>query len=430
MKTNYLLLLLSIVFFTSCEGEKIDFSLFKRSIKVNAYIEGAKTRATNDTWSEGDAIGIYMITAGQTLSAESALEKNAKYITEGNGVFNPATVADDVKYPIDGSSVDFVAYYPHGSVGTDFGYSLNVTDQSNQEAIDVMYSNNVVAKSSANPEISMQFTHKLSKLVFNFTPFVAGTDLSGLKVKLTGFNPRGKILLTDGSITSTTTKGDVYLKVSADGKLAEGILIPTSDLAGKKLIIEHGAIGFEYDLSTAENIKSYDSGFRYTYNLTLDPTVAATSVSGTATITNWSEGPSETLTLNKKYDAYQPTGAGTLENPYTIVDAKNIWPVNDVWVKGYIVGYYTGTTLGTFTNDLSNPDNVKDSSLALAASATESTGTSTFAISLSNATVKAALNLKANPQNLGKEVKVKGNIGTYYGAAGMPNVTAYEFVSP
>lgn len=428
MKIKYLFLFLMLSFLLACEGDKIDFSIINRSIKVNARIDGMKTRATNDTWSEGDAIGIYMITAGEEFTAESVLAKNAKYVTEGSGAFNPAAVANDVKFPIDGSNVDFVAYYPHGSVGTDFGYSLNMTDQSDQAAVDVMYSNNVVSKNSTNPEISLQFTHKLSKLVFNFTPSVTGTDLSGLSTKLTGFNTRGKLLLTNGTVTSTTTKGDIQLKVSSDGKLAEAIIIPTEDLTGKKLIIEHGLNGYEYDFSTAENISSFNSGYRYTFNITLDP-IPITSVSATATISPWSEGPSETVYLNKDYNVYQPTGEGTQENPYTIVDARNLSPVNGVWVKGYIVGYYTGTTVGTFTSDVSNPDNIRDTALALAVSSSETAGSNTFPVSLPSGTLRDTLNLKMNPTNLGKEVKIRGNTGTYYGGFGMPNgVTSYEFI--
>ncbi len=430
MKKNYLFLFLMLSFLLSCEGEKIDFSIINRSIKVNARIDGAKTRVANDEWSEGDAIGIYMVSTGETLSDDAVLAKNAKYTTEGDGVFSPATVANDVKFPIGGGSVDFIAYYPQGTVNANFGYSLNVTDQSNQSAIDVMYSNNETGKSSANPDVSLRFTHKLSKLVFNIVPSVAGTDLSGLNAKLIGFNPRGTLSLVDGDVSYTTTKNDIRLKVSDDGKAAEAIVIPTTDLAGKKLVIEHGTIGYEYDLSSATNITEYNSGFRYTYNLTLDPTVAVVSVSASATITAWSEGPAESVTINKKYDAYQPIGTGTQADPYTLVDAKNVWFENGVWVKGYIVGYYTNSSLSNFSNDLSDPDSVRDSAIALAASPTETNGANTFPVQLPTGAIREALSLKINPDNLGKEVKIKGNINTYYGSIGLPNgVSAYEFIS-
>lgn len=424
MKTNYLLLLLSIFFLSSCEGEKIDFNLFKRSIKVNAHIAGAKTRATNDAWSQGDAIGIYMINAGEALSTTSIQAKNAKYITEGDGIFNPEKVSEDVKYPLDGSAVDFISYYPHGSISTAFEYSLDVTNQTDQAAIDLLYSNK--AKGLKNGDaVSLSFTHQLSKLIVNLTT-IDGTDLSDVTITLKGANTKGKFSLVDGTQTAST-KGNIKMKVSDDLKTAEAIVLPTTTLAGVTLEVTNGLYAYVYDLSTSSNVTQFDSGYKYTYNITLD---TRSPVSATATIDNWSDGPSETVTVVKEYEIYQPVGDGTLENPYTIEDAKNIQPVNGVWVKGFIVGYYTGTSVGTLSYDLSDPDVVKNTALALAANSSETIGANTFPIQLPSGEVRDTLNLKTHPENLRKEVKVKGNIGPYYSAQGMPSVSAYEFVAP
>ena len=238
MKINYLFLFLMLPFLFSCEGEKIDYTIINRSINVYARIDGMNTRATNSEWAAGDAIGIYMVTAGEVLSAESALARNAKYSTQGDGIFTPTTIANDVKFPIDRANVDFIAYYPQGTVTAAFGYSLNVTDQSNQATIDVMYSNNEVGRNSAHPEITLRFAHKLTKLVFNIAPSVAGTDLSGLNVKLVNFNPRGTMLLADGSVSYTNAKGDIRLKVSEDGKTAEAIVIHKTDFSFFYMVID------------------------------------------------------------------------------------------------------------------------------------------------------------------------------------------------
>lgn len=427
MKINYLFLFLMLPFLFSCEGEKIDYTIINRSINVYARIDGMNTRATNSEWAAGDAIGIYMVTAGEVLSAESALARNAKYSTQGDGVFTPTTIANDVKFPIDRANVDFIAYYPQGTVTAAFGYSLNVTDQSNQATIDVMYSNNEVGRNSAHPEITLRFAHKLTKLVFNIAPSVAGTDLSGLNVKLVNFNPRGTMLLADGSVSYTNTKGDIRLKVSEDGKTAEAIVIPTTDLAGKKLVIEHGTIGYDYDLSSAANITEFQSGYRYTYNLTLDPTIAVVSVSAAATITAWNEGPSESVTLNKKYDVYQPVGEGTQENPYTIEDARALSPLTGVWVKGNIVGYYSGN-LPSFTNNPAKPA-AEFTAFAIAVNPEESVASNTFPVQLPTGAIRTAI-YEGYENNFKKEIKVKGNIGTYYSTIGIQNTSAYEFISP
>lgn len=426
MRTNnYLVLLLSVLFLTACEGEKIDFSAFKRSIKVSAHIAGAKTRAIDDTWSEGDAIGIYMITAGQTLSAESVLEKNAKYITEGNGVFNPATVANDVKFPLDGSVVDFISYYPHGTISSTFEYSIDVTDQSNQATIDLMYSNN--AKGLNNGQsVNLGFSHQLSKVIINLqtTEGVLADDVS---VTLKGMNTKGKFSLIDGTLTSSSSKANIKMKVSGDKKFAEAIVIPTATLTNITLEIINGDYGYVYELSSSDIVSEFESGYKYTYTITLD---TRAPLSATATISNWTSAPQVEATVAKNFKVYQPVGAGTEENPYTVEDAQNISPVNGVWVKGFIVGGFTGTSYSSFINDMSDTTIVRNTALALGALQTESSPDKIFPVQLPSGEIRDALNLKSNPENLGKEVLVKGNIGTYLGAPGMPSTSAYQFVSP
>lgn len=423
MKTNYFLLILTVIFLVSCEGDKIDFTAFKRSINVNASIQGAKTRASNDAWDDGDAIGIFMKNAGELLSPESVLAKNAKYQTQGNGSFTPASVSQDVKFPLDGSAVDFVAYYPHGTVSSAFEYSIDVTNQSNQAAIDLLYADNAKALSN-NENVNFSFSHQLSKIIVVLNS-IDGSALSDVSVTLKGLNTKGKFSLIDASQT-TSSKGNVKMKIADNGQLAEAIVLPTSTLAGVTIEILNGEYGYVYDLNSLPNIVSFESGVRYTFTITLD---TRSPLSAAATISDWTDAPGEELTLSKSYEIYEPFGAGTQDNPYTIEDAQHILPVNDVWVKGYIVGYYSGTSQGSFTNDVSDKNTIKDTALALAFTSTETSAKKTFPIQLPGA-VRADLNLKTNPNNLGKEVKIRGNIGTYYGAPGMPSVSACEFVSP
>lgn len=430
MKTHYLFLILMLPFLFSCEGDKIDFSIINRSINVNARIEGIKTRASNDTWDAGDAIGIYMISAGQPLSAESVLAKNAKYTTEGGGAFNPATVAHDVKFPIDGTPVDFVAYYPHGTVNAAFEYPINVSDQSNQAAVDLLYSNDAVGLNKESPFVDLSFSHQLSKIIVNLKT-IDESALIDPSVTIKNSYTRGVFSLADQSQKVTTnSRADIEMKMSSDGVRAEAIVIPTENLADITFEIKNGLYGYVYNLSSAENITQFEPGYRYTFTITLD---TREPLSATAAISPWLEGPGEEAEIEKAFEIYIPVGAGTQEDPYTMEDAQNILPENNVWVKGYIVGYYGGTALGSFSNDVSeeNNENIKDTALALAASPDETTGANTFPIQLPTTNnVRENLNLKTNPLNLGKEVKVRGNVGTYYGAAGMPSVAGFEFISP
>ena len=114
----------------------------------------------------------------------------------------------------------------------------------------------------------------------------------------------------------------------------------------------------------------------------------------------------------------EATTSGTEADPYTVTDAKIVGTGTNVFVKGYIVGYIpTGekslnsAVFGTID------ENVSTSNVLIAASADESDVNKCMPIQLSN--VRDAVNLSANPGNLGKEVTLCGNILTYFGAIGL-----------
>lgn len=425
MRNCYFILILMLSFLYSCEGDKIDYSVINRSIKVNARIDGANLRAANDVWTEGDNIGIYMLSSGQPLSTESVLAKNAKYITEkGDGFFYPASKAEEVKFPIDGANVDFISYYPHKTISTAFEYAIDVTDQSNQGNIDLMYADNPKGLNKNSSSVDFSFSHQLSKIIVKLKT-ADNTPLSGVQITVKGMNSKGKFSLVNKSLT-TSTKANIKMKVSDDGAIAEAILLPTEDLAGITFEIINGDYGYVYSLSSAVNIGKFESGYRYTYNITLD---TSSPLKVTAAITDWTNGPSEDATVERDFKVYEPIGEGTQENPYTITDARNLSPVNGVWVQGFIVGHYTGNTVSSFSTDVSSPETIKNTILAMAESSTETEGKNTFPLQLPSGDIRVALNLQDHPENVGKEIKVKGNVLTYYGGIGMTGTSAYEFIS-
>lgn len=414
-----------LLFLLSCEGEEIDFSLLNRSIKVNARIEGLKTRAANDTWADGDAIGIYMITSGSELSPTSVHTENAKYTTGGDGAFSPATVADDVKFPLDGTAVDFIAYYPHRQVGSSFGYTINVSDQSDQAAIDLLYSKNAVRLNKDSQSINLTFAHQLSKISVKLKT-IDNSPLSDVAVALKGVYTKATFSLVNQSLKITaSSKGKIDMKIGQDPTLAEAIVLPAADLSGASIEIVNGPYGYLYDLKNAANIVRFEPGYKYTYTVTLDTRKA---LEATATIANWTEGPGEAITLIKNFTVYQPVGEGTYEKPYTVEDVRNLSPANDVWIQGYIVGHYTGNTVNSFSNDTTNPASIKNSSIALGVSATETLGARTCPVRLSESGIKTALSLNSKPENLGKKLKLKGNTGKYFGVLGVQSILVYEFI--
>lgn len=126
-----------------------------------------------------------------------------------------------------------------------------------------------------------------------------------------------------------------------------------------------------------------------------------------------------------KAPAYEPTGDGTMANPYTVADVKHLCatadaPQDKVWVKGTIAG-----NVNTSTGELEVPT---DTVAAVATNLMLQTGDDMISVQLPAGNVRAALNIKDNLDNIGKEVWVYGTIKEIYcKIAGVKSVTEYSW---
>ena len=127
---------------------------------------------------EKDDIGIFGFTQED---APTQAYTNVRYVTTGgDGVFTPDGTT--IYVPTDGSSLDFVAYYPHTtSLTADGIYAVDVTNQSIQKDIDLMAASKLSANRSKNT-VAFNFEHKLSKIVLTFKPGdgMALSELAGM----------------------------------------------------------------------------------------------------------------------------------------------------------------------------------------------------------------------------------------------------------
>lgn len=119
-------------------------------------------------------------------------------------------------------------------------------------------------------------------------------------------------------------------------------------------------------------------------------------------------------------------GNGTEASPFTVDQfLAGTATGNEVWAEGYIVGRNDGKDLATESHfDAENVVGV--SNFLIAASADVKDVAKCVPVQLP-ASVRAALNLKDNPGNLGKKIKMKGNCVAYFGVAGFKNMTEYKF---
>lgn len=199
------------------------------------------TRAAGTAWDAGDEIGIYMIDAGTTLSADNpgSAGGNVPYATAaGDGRFTPTGAG--LSAPA-GSRHDFVAYYPYTAATTGATYRVDVSDQSIPEAIDLLYADNLRSFDAAAGNGTLAFTHQLARLSLTLVS-ADGSDLSEVGVSLTGAPLQADFDLGQATFTLTGDTGTVVLPTggSATRRTASALLIPTETTDGLRLRLTTG----------------------------------------------------------------------------------------------------------------------------------------------------------------------------------------------
>ena len=317
-KICFLFILAGSLSLTSCHEEN-ENSVMESEIEVK-FASQILTRVSNNQWEENDAIGLYMHKYGQQLSETSVYDNaaNCKYMISTSGEVQPASELDKIYYPKD--NVNFIAYYPFCNTE---GYSvnLNVSRQDNPAAIDFLYSNNLKNIAATTTPQQLNFTHQLSKVIFNITPSAEMSleDLKGGSITIRNTISNATFSLVDGSITLGTQKHDLTIPITIQDNgtaHAEGIIIPQqcNDLS---IIISlpSGLIKFV----TLKDNDLWSSTKQYLYEIQLSTTSVNSVLS--ATISDWTDGIAgdiEDVTTLQMWD-------GVSINTNWYVDEKNTY---------------------------------------------------------------------------------------------------------
>ena len=257
---------------------------------------GIMTRAYDNIWENGDAIGIYMLKTGTTTISEGA--ENRKYTTSDGSNSFTATARQTIYFPIDGSKVDFIAYYPYQPTLTNGAFALDVSTQTDLPAIDLMTA--AVASTEAEPldknhyKVQFKFYHRLTKLELNITTGrgITAEDLKSLKVEATkqrtsgSYDPQFEAFGVDSEPVQT-----VELNTNADGTLAQAILLPTTAagginpiLTGREFVFTLKVTGEVFRWAVPDD-KGFEQGDKNIYDITIN----RTGVDVSAKIEKWNE---------------------------------------------------------------------------------------------------------------------------------------------
>lgn len=136
------------------------------------------------------------------------------------------------------------------------------------------------------------------------------------------------------------------------------------------------------------------------------------------------QSPDDCIDFGGESYAPQITGDGSETDPFSVSSVLAGATGSDMWVSGYIVGWVSGQVLkdgANFTVPASSASNI-----LMADKPDETNVSNCIPVQLtSGSDARTALNLQNNPGNLGRQVKVKGSLEAYFGAAGVKTVTAY-----
>lgn len=392
-----MMLLLSL-FFVACDNDddiRTDNGL---TVKFSSSIDGLiPSRAIGSGWESNDAIGVYMLKAGQALSEANIVggAANREYVTaSGDGNFAPA-VGQTILYPADGSSVDFIAYYPYATIAA-YQYAVNVENQTSQPDIDLLYANNAKGLNKDNTAASLTFSHQLAKMVFNIKAGSGISSLEGLNITLNGMKTQASFALADGTLAVDNASGKeltVKMSPAVEGVVGEAIILPVNALNDGNIVFTLPMGAYKWNIPAGQE---YAKGKKYTYDVELTNSGGGITASISATIEDWVDAPRQNINID--FGNTTP-GDGTKENPYSVNQALTLTQ-DGVWVGGFISG--VEETRSAYT--------VK-TNILLAGTAGETDRSKCVLVQLTDGSdIQKALNLVDHPDLEGKFVKVLGNV--------------------
>ena len=232
--------------------DHVDVPNFSASLLDNGKIVKAQ-----GTWADNAQFGIFASKRGQ--SVDQACHANVPYAMGADGTLNP--VGKKITYTY-GEKVDFTAYSPYAA-GKGTLIPVDVADQANPSAIDLVVSNNARNKTFGDQQVELNFQHQLSRIILNIENNTGlssedlGLSLSGLKTKA-NFDLPTLSLIPDEASTA-----DINMLIDAEKKKASAIVLPAAKvenayinatIGGKTASVALNATAFETNVSTLQTL--------------------------------------------------------------------------------------------------------------------------------------------------------------------------------
>lgn len=294
MKTNRFLIaaavvLISVAVYYSCSKDK-EPAYAPEAVMFTSEINRAvpNARASDDSWDANDKIGIFMI--DQTTNAVEGAVNKQYYTSDGTKAFTPVA-GNEVYYPVNGSKVNFIAYYPYDPLITTLNtYSVDVLGH-----VDLLWAKTTKDYDKTSTEkVALTFDHMLARLVLNCKAGadIDEADVAGMTVVIKGMNTNNQLNLKTGTFGAATNPQNIIPSKLTSAPAGynsafDAIILPAA------AIVNIGDFYVEFTIKPTTDPEvftwkmpsgtKFDAGNEYTYNVTL--TRSGLSIEGT--INKW-----------------------------------------------------------------------------------------------------------------------------------------------
>lgn len=351
MKMKSLLgIMLSLSILQSCQNDEtgiIQNEVNKQGITFSSIIDDApNSRAYDTSWEKNDVIGLFMYASN---AKTNLLATNIPYVTSnGDGYF--VSQHTPLQYPEDNTPVDFIAYYPYNENISDYNsYSIDLSDQTQQSALDLMTAVNLTNRDQTLPQGNLQFKHLLAKLVLNLKS-TSRNSLKGIKASISGLQVKGTANLGEGTITPSGEATTFSLYIDEEATKAEAILLPQALTGNLKIKLELNGQSKEI---TTQIVGKIERGNKYICNVNISSKGGEITTDPQAKYIRWAETPliteSQLAKSNLKYITHY-TGETYKNSTLNGIKIRNYSMLYDTnlkmayWVAYPLCSWYLGET--------------------------------------------------------------------------------------
>lgn len=299
---------------------------------------GVAQRVMNTTWDAGDKIGVFMVKNGTGLDASGIVGggDNVVYTTTtGNGTFTPT--AGGLKFPADGTAVDFIAYYPYTGSLDNYTYAVDLTDQRRPSTIDLLYANDAKGFSQSSNIVRLNFRHQLVRVELTIKS-ADNKQLTGVKVALNDQPLRATFDLNTGTFSQIAAdRGTIAMNATSAGTLltATAFILPGQ----RDITVTITATDGTTKQITLDADKNLKQGDKYTKKISVKN--LGSTETPTPTYTHWTETPTITAQQLKdyKYISHYFSDNGKQVRSYSMLYDTQLKMA--YWVAYPLCNYYT-----------------------------------------------------------------------------------------